>query len=51
MRLFVTGGAGYIGSHAVISLGEAGHEIVVYDNLCNSSEKAVIYGKLVSYSQ
>ncbi|HPD57657.1 MAG TPA: UDP-glucose 4-epimerase GalE [Smithellaceae bacterium] len=47
MKLFVTGGAGYIGSHAVISLAEAGHDIVVYDNLCNSSEKAVIYGKLV----
>ncbi len=47
MKIFVTGGAGYIGSHAVISLAEAGHDVLVYDNLCNSTEKAVIYGKLV----
>ena len=47
MKIFVTGGAGYIGSHAVIALAEAGHDILVYDNLCNSTEKAVLYGKLV----
>lgn len=47
MKIFVTGGAGYIGSHAVISLAEAGHDVLVYDNLCNSTEKAVLYGKLV----
>jgi len=47
MKIFVTGGAGYIGSHAVISLAEAGHDVLVYDNLCNSNEKAIIYGKLV----
>ena len=33
MKIFVTGGAGYIGSHVVKALGEAGHEIVVFDNL------------------
>jgi UDP-glucose 4-epimerase len=38
MRLIVTGGAGYIGSHTVIELLEAGHEVVVLDNLCNSNE-------------
>ena len=47
MKIFVTGGAGYIGSHVIISLGEAGHDVLVYDNLCNSTEKAVLYGKLV----
>jgi len=36
MRLLVTGGAGYIGSHTALVLLEAGHDIVVADNLCNS---------------
>jgi UDP-glucose 4-epimerase len=36
-RLLVTGGAGYIGSHAVVAFLEAGYEIVVVDNLCNSN--------------
>jgi UDP-glucose 4-epimerase len=36
MRVLVTGGAGFIGSHTVISLIEAGHEAVVVDNLSNS---------------
>jgi UDP-glucose 4-epimerase len=35
--ILVTGGAGYIGSHACVSLLEAGYEVVVLDNLCNSS--------------
>jgi NAD(P)-dependent dehydrogenase (short-subunit alcohol dehydrogenase family) len=33
MKILVTGGAGYIGSHVVKALGKLGHEIVVYDNL------------------
>ena len=37
-RVLVTGGAGYIGSHTVVELIQAGHEVVVLDNLCNSSE-------------
>ncbi len=41
MKILVTGGAGYIGSHTCIELLEAGHEIVVVDNLSNSSEKAI----------
>ena len=35
--VLVTGGAGYIGSHACVALIEAGYEVVVLDNLCNSS--------------
>lgn len=41
MRVLVTGGAGYIGSHACVALLEAGHHITVIDNLCNSSEIAL----------
>ena len=33
----VTGGTGYIGSHTVLVLLEAGHNVIVVDNLCNSS--------------
>lgn len=36
MKLFITGGAGYIGSHTCVELLEAGHELVVVDNLSNS---------------
>jgi UDP-glucose 4-epimerase len=38
MKLIVTGGAGYIGSHTVVELLEAGHDVIVLDNLCNSNE-------------
>lgn len=37
MRVLVTGGAGYIGSHTCIALIEAGHDIIVFDDLSNSS--------------
>lgn len=47
MKIFVTGGAGYIGSHVVKALGQAGHDIVVYDNLSCGHPWAVLYGKLV----
>ena len=40
-KILVTGGAGYIGSHTCIALHEAGYEIVVYDNLSNSSREAI----------
>ena len=40
MKILVTGGAGYIGSHTQVVLLEAGHEVVCLDNLSNSSPKA-----------
>lgn len=56
MKVLVTGGAGYIGSHTCIELLEAGFEPVVVDNLCNSSEEALqrveaITGKSVPFHQ
>jgi UDP-glucose 4-epimerase len=39
--ILVTGGAGYIGSHAVLELLAAGHEVVVLDNLCNASQASL----------
>lgn len=41
MKILVTGGAGYIGSHTVLSLQEAGHDVVVLDSLVNSSEESL----------
>ena len=41
MKILVTGGAGYIGSHTLVVLLEAGHEAVCLDNLSNSSPKAL----------
>lgn len=41
MKILVTGGAGYIGSHTVVELQNAGYEAVVVDNLSNSSEKVL----------
>jgi UDP-glucose 4-epimerase len=45
-QILVTGGAGYIGSHTIKQLGEAGYDIVVYDNLSTGIASNVIYGKL-----
>ena len=41
MKVLVTGGAGYIGSHTCVELLEAGHEVCVIDNLCNGHEVAL----------
>lgn len=54
MAILVTGGAGYIGSHTCIELLKAGYDVVVVDNLYNSSEKAIarveeISGKKVTF--
>ncbi|MES2528884.1 MAG: UDP-glucose 4-epimerase GalE [Bdellovibrionota bacterium] len=47
MRILITGGAGYIGSHVLKALGKLGHEITVVDNLSTGFEKAVTFGKLI----
>lgn len=54
MSILVTGGAGYIGSHTVIELQNSGYDVVVCDNLCNSSRKSLervekITGKPVKF--
>ncbi|MEH7524944.1 UDP-glucose 4-epimerase GalE [Bacillus sp. JJ1503] len=41
MNILVTGGAGYIGSHTCVALLEAGHTVIVADNLCNSNAESL----------
>ncbi len=41
MKILITGGAGYIGSHTLVELSNAGYEFVVFDNLSNSSKKSI----------
>ena len=41
MRVLVTGGCGYIGSHTCVELLNAGHEVIIVDNLCNSKKDVV----------
>ncbi len=53
MKILVTGGTGYIGSHTCVELLNAGHEVIIVDNLCNSQASvaeriAEITGKPVS---
>jgi UDP-glucose 4-epimerase len=47
MKILVTGGAGYIGSHVVRALGDAGHDLVIYDNLSTGHEWAILSGRLI----
>ena len=54
MSILVTGGAGYIGSHALIELDKAGYDFVVFDNLSNSSKISIervekIIGKKIKF--
>lgn len=56
MKILVTGGAGYIGSHTCVELLEAGYDVAVVDNLYNASEKSVervkeITGKDLAFYQ
>lgn len=56
MAILVAGGAGYIGSHTCVELLQAGYDVVVVDNLCNSSAEALrrveqITGKTVMFYQ
>ena len=46
MKVLVTGGAGFIGSHIVKALGELGHEVLVVDSLIKGHREAVLFGKL-----
>ena len=53
-KILVTGGAGYIGSHTVVELIDAGYDVVVVDNLSNSSKESLkrveeITGKQVKF--
>ena len=54
MKIFITGGAGFIGSHTAVELLEAGYEVVIADNLCNSKPQTLssiqeITGKAVKF--
>ena len=48
MRVLVTGGAGYIGSHTCVELLKAGHEVFVIDNLSNGHEAALDRVRLIT---
>jgi UDP-glucose 4-epimerase len=48
MNILVTGGAGYIGSHTCVALLEAGHTVIVADNLCNSKAESIDKIKQIS---
>jgi UDP-glucose 4-epimerase len=47
MKVLITGGAGYIGSHVVTLLGEQGHDLVVLDNFSTGRRESLFYGNLV----
>jgi len=45
MKILITGGAGYIGSHVLNLLGQQGHDIVIIDNLSTGRKEALLYGR------
>ncbi len=51
MKILVTGGTGYIGSHTIVELLEAGHDVVALDNLSNSSELVLERIKMITGKQ
>ena len=51
MKVLVTGGAGYIGSHTCVELLKAGHEVFVVDNLCNGHEEALKRVKSITHRE
>ncbi|MGE5526455.1 MAG: UDP-glucose 4-epimerase GalE [Rhodospirillaceae bacterium] len=50
MKVLVVGGAGYIGSHMVLTLLEGGHEVIVLDDLSSGHEEALLGGELIAGS-
>lgn len=48
MNILVTGGTGYIGSHTCVELIQAGHDVVIVDNLCNSKAEVLDYIKEIT---
>ena len=42
MSILLTGGAGYIGSHIAVALSNAGYEVMLLDNFCNSDKEVLI---------
>ena len=56
MRILLTGGAGFIGSHTAVEMTKSGHEVVIYDNFCNSDASVLerleeILGKPVTFEE
>ncbi len=47
IRVLVTGGAGYIGSHVVKALGQRGYSVLTIDNLSHGHKESVVYGELI----
>lgn len=48
MNILLTGGTGYIGSHIAVVLAEAGHDVILYDNFCNSQPEVLQQLKLIT---
>lgn len=51
LKILVTGGAGYIGSHCCVALLNEGHDVAILDNLCNSSIEVVARIEQITHSQ
>ena len=51
MRVLLTGGTGYIGSHTAVELINAGHKVVIYDNLSNSNKKVLERLEIITNSE